>query len=97
MPYAKNKGTDQPAHPPILISAFVVHCLDSIILLVSISEISSRYLASVAAQAALCLAWSQTPKTGFLVTWLIFILQTDIKQNIQTLYMPFAVKCTLSL
>ena len=29
MPYANNK--DQPAHPCSLISAFVVHCLDSII------------------------------------------------------------------
>ena len=52
------------------IHAFVVHCLDSIIPLVSIAEISSPYLASVAAQARLCLTWSQTPKTGFLVTWL---------------------------
>ena len=41
-------------------------CLDSIIPLVSISKISSLYLASVAAQT-----WSQTPKTGFLMTWLI--------------------------
>ena len=29
--YANNKGTDQPAHPRSLISAFVVRCLDSII------------------------------------------------------------------
>ena len=35
------KGADQPAHLRSLISAFVVHCLDSIISLVSISEISS--------------------------------------------------------
>ena len=34
-------------HPCSLISAFVVRCLDSIILLVSISEISSLWLASV--------------------------------------------------
>ena len=46
-------------------------CLDSIIPLVSISEISSLYLASVAAQAGLSLPRSQTPKTGFLVTRLI--------------------------
>ena len=39
--YANNKGADQPAHPRSLISTFVVHCLDSIIPLVSISEISS--------------------------------------------------------
>ena len=41
MPYAKNKGADQLAHPRSLISTFVVHCLDSVIPLVSISEISS--------------------------------------------------------
>ena len=68
MPYANNKGTDQPAHPRSPISAFVVRCLESIIPLVSISEISSLCLASVAAQAGLNLPWSQTPKTGFLVT-----------------------------
>ena len=49
-----------------LISVFVVHCLDSLIPLVSISEISSLYLVSVTAQAGLSLSWSQTPKTGFL-------------------------------
>ena len=68
MSYANNKGADQPVHPHSLISTFVVRCLDSIILLVSISEISSVYLA---AQAGLSLSWSQTPKTGFLVMRLI--------------------------
>ena len=53
-----------------VISAFIIRCLDSIIPLVSISEISSLYLASVTAQAGLCLPWSQTPKTGFLMTGL---------------------------
>ena len=71
MPYATNKGADQPAHPRSLISSFVVRRLSSIISLVSIFEISSLYLASVAAQAGLSLPWSQTPKTGFLVTWLV--------------------------
>ena len=36
MPYANNKGADQPAHPHSLISTFVVCCLDSIISLASI-------------------------------------------------------------
>ena len=71
MPYANNKGADQPAHPRSLISTFVVRCLDSIIPLVSISEFSSHYLASVAEQAGLRLPWSQTPKTGFLETRLV--------------------------
>ena len=60
MSYANNKGADQPEHSRILISAFVVHCLDSIISLDSIAEISTLSLASVAAQAGLCLAWSET-------------------------------------
>ena len=38
MPYADNKGADQPAHPRNLISAFVVRCLDSIIPLLAISK-----------------------------------------------------------
>ena len=72
MPYANNKGEDQSEYPRSLISAFVVRCLDSIIPIVSISEISSLYLASVAQQADLSLTWSQTTKTGFLVTWLVW-------------------------
>ena len=40
MSYANNKGADQPAHLRSLISAFVVRCLDSIIFLDSIAEIS---------------------------------------------------------
>ena len=31
MPYANNKGADQPVHSRSLISTFVVRCLDSII------------------------------------------------------------------
>ena len=65
MSYANNKGADQPAHPRSLISAFVVRCLDSIISLDSISEISSLYLASVAEQAGLSLTWSQSPEDTF--------------------------------
>ena len=40
MPYANNKGADQPAHSHSLISTFVVRFLDSIMPLVSTSEIS---------------------------------------------------------
>ena len=48
-----------------LISAFIVRCLNSIISLDSITEISRLWLASVAAQAGLCLAWSETPEDTF--------------------------------
>ena len=40
MSYVNNKGTDQPAHPCGLISAFIVLCLDSMTSLDSIAEIS---------------------------------------------------------
>ena len=54
-----------------LISAFVVCCLDSTVSLLAIAEISRPYLVSSAEQAGLTLTWSQTPKTGFLMTWLL--------------------------
>ena len=38
---ANNKDADQPVHVRSLINAFVVRCLDSIIPLVSKSEMSS--------------------------------------------------------
>ena len=65
MTYANIKGADQPVHPRSLISAFVLRCLDSIISLDSIAEILRLLLASVAAQAGLCLAWSETPEDTF--------------------------------
>ena len=40
MPYATNKGADQPLHPHSLISAFLVHCLDSMICILAISKVS---------------------------------------------------------
>ena len=41
MPYANNNDADQPAHPRSLFRAFVVRrCLDSIIAILSKSEIS---------------------------------------------------------
>ena len=65
MPYANNKGTDQPAHLRSLISTFIVRCLDSILPLVPISKISRLKLASVAAQAGLNLTWSKFPEDRF--------------------------------
>ena len=41
MPYANNKGADQPVHPRSLISTFVVRCLDSMICILAISKVSS--------------------------------------------------------
>ena len=64
MPYMNNKGADQPAHSRSVVSTFVVHFLDSIKSLVSISEITSLLLGSGAAQVGLCLTLLKTPKTG---------------------------------
>ena len=65
MSYANNKGADQPALPRSLISAFVVRCLDSVMSLVSVTQISSLMLASVAEQASLSLTWSETNEDTF--------------------------------
>ena len=45
LPYANNKGADQPAHPRSLISAFVVRCLDNT---------SSFYIQNCKPLASLC-------------------------------------------
>ena len=65
MSYANNKGADQPAHPRSLISTFVVHCLDSVMCLLSVTKISSLLLASAAEQASLSLTWLGTPEDTF--------------------------------
>ena len=65
MSYANNIGADQPAHLRSLISAFVVHCLDSVMSLVIVTQISSLMLASVAEQVNLSLTWSETPEDTF--------------------------------
>ena len=59
MPYANNKGADQPAH--------VVRCLESMICVLALSKVSRFQLVSVAEQTGLNLTWLKTPKTGFLV------------------------------
>ena len=48
-----------------LISAFIVHCLDSVLSLVAVNKIRSLMLASVAEQASLSLTWSATPEDTF--------------------------------
>ena len=62
MPYANNKGADQPAHPRSLISTFVVCCLDRMICTLAISKVSRFQLASVAEQAGFNVSWSKIPE-----------------------------------
>ena len=47
---------------------------DSTIPLLSQSKISSPWPSSVTVQPGLCQTWSETPKTGFLITRLNYIL-----------------------
>ena len=66
--YVNSKGADQPVHLHSLISTFAIRCWDSIVSVVAMYKIQDSSFASVAEQACLS-PWSQTPKTGFLVTW----------------------------
>ena len=61
-----NKGTDQPAHPCSLISAFVIRLLESTISKLATSESSIFLLVSLAEGTGLSIALSETPKAGFL-------------------------------
>ena len=65
MSCVNNKGTDQPAHPRSLISAFVVHCPDRVMTLISVTKISSLMLDSVTEQAGLNLTWLETLEHTF--------------------------------
>ena len=64
--FANNKGANQPAHMRRLISAVVIRLLESIISLLSSSEISIFQLVCVDEETGLKLALLETPKTGFL-------------------------------
>ena len=66
--FVNNKGADQPAHPHRLISAFVIHVLESIISKLATSEIFIFELISVAEETGLNLALMETLKTGFVAT-----------------------------
>ena len=61
----KNKGAYQPAHPPSLVSAFVIQLLE-IIYGLATSDNSNFRLASVAEQAGLNLTFLEPLKTGIL-------------------------------
>ena len=52
MPYANNKGANEPAHPRSLISAIVVRCLDSLKNILGKSKLLGLRLVSVAEQAS---------------------------------------------
>ena len=56
---------------------------DSTITLLSKSEISRLLLSSVVVQPGLCGTWSETPKTGFLRTRLIWMARGTAQSNVR--------------
>ena len=58
--FANNKGADQSAHPCSLFSVFVICFLESIISGLATNEISMVKIVSVAVQAGLSIALSET-------------------------------------
>ena len=79
--FANNTGADQSAHPRSQISAFVIRFLESIVRKLASGEISLFQLVSVAEEAGLNLALSETPKTGFLATRPIYMLTVSLKTS----------------
>ena len=69
----ENKATDQLCGNLTADQRLCFRYMDSTIPLFSKSEISSLYLPSVAVQPGLCQTWSETRKTGFLTTRLIWM------------------------
>ena len=65
MPYANNKGADQPAYPRSLISTFIVRCLDSMICILALSKVSRFQQVSVAEQTGLNLTLSKILEDTF--------------------------------
>ena len=66
--FVNNKGADQPAHPRSLISASVIHILESIISGLATREILIFYLVAVSDETGLSLILLETQKTGFVAT-----------------------------
>ena len=59
--HANHKGADQPAHPHSLVSAFVVRCVESLLIKLAACTISIFLLVAVAERVGLSFKWSQTP------------------------------------
>ena len=66
------KSLDQLAHPRSLISAFDIYKLNSIAFKLAPSETSLFYLVSVAEKAGFGMILSETLKTGFVASMLIY-------------------------
>ena len=68
----ENKGSDQLRADREADQSLCLRFTDSTIPLLPKYEILSLYLSTVTVQPGLCQTWSETPKTGFLITRLKF-------------------------
>ena len=68
----ENKDADQFRVNREVDKSLCFRYIDSTIPLLSKSEVSSLSPSSVIVQPSLCRTWSETPKTGFLTTRLIY-------------------------
>ena len=66
----ENKGADQLPRDQAADQHFCFHYIDSTIPLLPKSEILKLKPSSVVIQPGVCRTWSETPKTGFLMTQL---------------------------
>ena len=77
----ENKAADQLCGHRTADQRLWFHYTDRTIPLFPKSEFSSLQLSSVAAQPGLCRTWSETPKTGFLTSFLISLCLFLIHEN----------------
>ena len=77
----ENKGADQLCGNCTTDQRPCFRYTDSPVPLLSKSEISSLKPSSVAVQPGLCRTWSETPKTGFLTTRLIYKLFVSVGED----------------
>ena len=73
----ENKDADQLRSNCKADQCLCFRITDSAIPLLLIVKLSSLYPASLTVRADLYQTWSETPKTGFLASWLNYELQTN--------------------
>ena len=81
----RNKDTDQLRSNCAADQRLCFRYIDSTISLLSKYEISSLQRSSVAVQPSLCGTWSETPRTGFLKTRLIWLISLQPAGEVEML------------
>ena len=82
----ENKGADQLRSNCEADQRLCFRYMDSTLSLLIKSEISSFYAASGTVHVGLCQTWSETPKTGFLASRLIFYCNTSAYPKVSNFF-----------